>query len=224
MERLIALDAELEDTNGDGKTPLMNAGQCGRWRTVRLLVDARANVRAVQPGTDMTALHFAVSSGNVKTVRVLLSADVDVDASSRAGLTPLLYGVAEEVAETVSLLLQAGADPGKSGAGGTPLHQACRHGRLEIVRLLLRAGADPGALDPAGATALHIAITEGNTAIVSLLLMIADVEQPGACEETTPLFAAVAWERAEIVQMLLASGADVRRLSLNGLTMLHVAV
>jgi ankyrin repeat protein len=89
--------------------------------------------------------------------------------------------------------------------------------------MLLRAGADPTAPCAVGATALYLAIEHGHTAIVRLLSTVADVEEPGVGEQTTPLFTAVAWGRAEMVRILLEAGADVTRLSLSGLTLLHMA-
>jgi ankyrin repeat protein len=221
--RLIALGANLDFPRGDGVTPLMMAGHNGDWRTVRLLLDAGANARAVQADTTMTALHFVVVSGSETTVRMMLSADVDIDAINREGVTPLMYGVDGGLTGTVALLLKAGADPSRTGTDVTPLQGACRQGRLEIANLLLRAGADPTATDKHGEMALHLAITEGHTAVVRLLLTIVDVDS-GPDGALTPLFTAVDRERTEIVQVLLEAGADTRRLSAEGWTPLHAAV
>jgi ankyrin repeat protein len=205
IARLVALGADPDATKGDGETPLMLAAYNGDWQTVRQLLDAGANARAVRPGTGKTALHFGVLGRSVKTVRVLLSAGVDVDAICGKGCTPLLHGVELGLAATVALLLNAGAAPSTTCTGLTPLHEACRQGRLEIVDLLLRAGADTTARDAGGATALHVAISGGHTAVVRLLLTVAAVEEPGPDGDTTPLFTAVVWKRAEIVQLLARS-------------------
>jgi ankyrin repeat protein len=156
-------------------------------------------------------------------VRVLLSADVDVDAMTREGFTPLMYGVEEGMAGAVALLLRAGADPSKTGRTMTPLQLACRKGLLGIAGLLLGAGADPTAPGVEGQTALRVAIVEGHVAIVRLLLTVTDVEQRGPDECATPLFAAVRWARAEVAHVLLEAGADVRRQSPTGWTLLHLA-
>jgi cytohesin len=189
----------------------------------RLLVDAGANARSVQAGLGFTALHFAAMRRSVKTMRVLLSTDVEVDAMSQEGLTPLLCGVSFGVAATMRLLLKAGADPSRTGMNLTPLQLACGQGLLEIASLLLRAGADPTATDARGETALRIAIAEDQPAVVRLLLTVVDVEEPGVGELATPLWTAVSWGRAEIVHLLLEAGADVTRLSLSGHTLLHLA-
>jgi ankyrin repeat protein len=219
-ERLVALGPDLEARSGDGETPLMVAAQHGHWRTVRLLLEAGANARAVQPGTDITALHFAMLSGSVKTVRLLLSWDVDVNAQTRRGATPLYYGVFKGVPATVALLLKAGADPSRSGPDQTPLQLACWEGFVEIASLLLRAGADPAG---PGATALHVAIERGHTALVRLLLMVVDVEEDRGSEGITPRVTAVCESSAEVIQILLEAGADVTRLPPSGFTLLHCA-
>jgi ankyrin repeat protein len=218
--RLIAIGADLEVTNCHGETPLMIAGHRGLWRNVRLLLDAGANAKAVEPGRDLTPLHFAVGSGDVKTLRVLLSADVDVDAMSRAGYTPLLLAVDRGFAAPVALLLRAGADPSRTRARLTPLQLACKLGQLEIASLLLRAGADPTARGTYGGNALEIAIWEGHEAVVRLLLTMVDVEEDGW---PSRCFWAVNKGFAEIVQVLLEAGADVTRLNHQGYTLLHEA-
>jgi hypothetical protein len=188
VARIIASGADLEARDSDGRTPLMITAYSGDRRMVKLLLEAGASARAMRPGTGETALHAAVISGSVKTMRMLLSADVDVDASCRGGLTPLLLSVIGGVLATVALLLNAGADPLRTGCGVlTPLQQACQQGQLEIARLLLRAGADPTVPSASGATALHMAISKGHTAVVRLLLTVVEVEQPGPGELATPL-------------------------------------
>jgi ankyrin repeat protein len=219
-ERLIALGVDLEARSGNGETSLMIAGQHGHWRAVRLLLEAGANARAMQPGTDMTALHFAMLSGSVKTVRLLLSWDVDVNAEDWQGATPLWYGVLKEVTATVALLLKAGADPSRSFGGQTPLGLACWGGSVEIASLLLWAGADPRG---PGTPALSLAIRWGRTALVRLLLMVVDVEEDRGGEDNTPLLTAVCWGSAEVIQVLLEAGADATRLHLSGFTLLHIA-
>jgi ankyrin repeat protein len=221
--RLIAIGADLEAANDRGDTPLMIAAHDGDWRSVKLLLDAGANARAVHSGNGCTVLHCAVIGGNVRTVRVLLSADAAVDALCQGGFAPLMYGVSRGAAATVALLLRAGADPSRTGGGVTPLQRACELGLLEVASLLLRAGADPTARDSADATALHIAISKGHAAIVRLLLTVTEVEEPGPNRATTPLHTALDGQREEIVGALLEAGADVTRLSPHGFTPLHLA-
>jgi hypothetical protein len=98
-------------------TPLMIAGHQGLWRNVRLLLDAGANAKAAQPGTDLTPFQLAAGSGNLKELRVFPSADVDFDAMSRAFCTPLLIGVDRGLAAPVALLSKAAP----TRRGRTPL-------------------------------------------------------------------------------------------------------
>jgi ankyrin len=188
---------------------------------MRLLLDAGANAEAVHPGTGCTVLHFAVVGRSVKTVCVLLSAGVDVDAMCKEGYTPLMRAVNDGTAAIVAILLGTGADPSRTGMSVTPLHGACKLGRLEIAGMLLRAGADPTTRHAGGVTALNMAIEEGHTGIVRLLSTVVNVEEIGPGDDTTPLWTAAALGKVEIVQVLLEAGADETRRNRSGWTLLH---
>jgi hypothetical protein len=100
-----------------------------------------------------TALHVAAASHRTKIVRELLRLGADVRAANRRQAVPLHYAVdggpgapgwrPEAQAETVTLLLQAGADPDAADSGGTtPLLRAVRNRCAAAVRALLDGGAD----------------------------------------------------------------------------------
>lgn len=129
------------------------------------------------------------------------------------GSTPLMYATLYGDAESVRLLLEAGADPNvRNEAGATALMWAVDD--LDKSRLLIRSGADVNALSDDGRTPLLIATTRpGSYDVVKLLLdhqanpsqMASSYKGP-----LTPLrLAAEAGDEA-LLRLLLDREADAR--------------
>jgi hypothetical protein len=73
------------------------------------------------------------------------------------GLSPLCWASLSGNDQTVSLLLERGADlGGRDSSGNTPLHEAALFCHPRTVRLLLEHGADPSARNNAGSTPLGL--------------------------------------------------------------------
>ena len=73
--------------------------------------------------------------------------------------TPLhLAAAGSQTPETVTALINAGADPNaRAEFGLTPLHRAAAHSQTpEIVTALINAGADPNARDGDGRTPFEL--------------------------------------------------------------------
>jgi hypothetical protein len=109
-------------------------------RAARLLAKAPAIAEA-----DVFA---AAAAGDAPAVARFLAADPGLANAGdhRRDLTPIVYAAATRLGEptaTVSVLLEAGADPNADGEGLTPLYAAVRADAPRTVELLLRLGADP---------------------------------------------------------------------------------
>ena len=93
------------------------------------------------------------------------------------GTTSLHHAVRDVDAETVGILLAAGADPNARDIDGeTPLHHAARDGEAEAVGVLLEAGADWNAGDHDGDTPLYQAdVRWGRAEAVRALLTPEDL-------------------------------------------------
>jgi hypothetical protein len=125
---------------------------------------------------EMAAMHVAPQQ-----VRVLLGAGAPANARSPKGWTPLLLaclgGVHVEdtdpgrLAEVVSMLLEAGADPAvASHEGLTALHYAANWDIRGAVPLLVAHGADPDGVSREGKTALQYAAERGSPSPAQELL------------------------------------------------------
>ena len=108
-----------------------------------------------RPQGGFTPLLYAAISGNLDTVRILVSAGADVNETAADGTTPLIVTLQRGIAEglwrlpggrnqhVAAYLLDHGADPHLAEAGYTALHVASATGQHEAVEALLAHGADP---------------------------------------------------------------------------------
>ncbi len=110
-----------------------------------------------------TALHVAAAGYGARAARALVDAGADVAARNRRGAAPLHYAAdgipgtpgwsPAAQAETVVVLLEAGADPDATdNSGVTALHRAVRTRCAAAVAALLDGGADPDRPNRNGST------------------------------------------------------------------------
>ncbi|XP_068616787.1 histone-lysine N-methyltransferase EHMT1-like [Brachionichthys hirsutus] len=125
--------------------------------------------------------------------------------------TPLHAAAAEGHQEVCHMLVQAGANLDMfDEEQRTPLMAACENNHLDTVKYLLRAGAAVGLKDVMGFTCLHLAAKLGHRDIVLHLLSKASRCINGQDDGGwTPITWAIEYKHKELVQLLLARGADV---------------
>ncbi len=169
-----------------------------------------------------TPLRFAVRSGNLAEVKILLKKGADVNAKDETYfMTPLHYATVYGHKEIVELLIEKGADVNaKDENDFTPLHYATVYGHKEIVELLIEKGADVNAKDETYfMTPLHYATVYGHKEIVELLIEKgADVNAKDETYFMTPLHCAAASGHKEIVELLIEKGAEPES-ALSGVTL-----
>lgn len=136
-----------------------------------------------------------------------------INLKGPGGATPLMYAVLYSDADTVRLLLEAGADPNlRNEAGATALMWAVDD--VEKTQLLLRAKAKVNDTSDDGRTPLLSATGRpGCGDIVKLLLD--NGANPSAVAHsyrgpTTPLRQAAEWGDLALVQLLIERGAEVK--------------
>jgi ankyrin repeat protein len=100
---LLDRDASLRDRPGwYGRKPLHAAAEAGCFECVDLLLKRKAPVDAREDLHEQTALHHAVSADSIECVDRLLKAGANVNASDARGETPAFYarslGVIERLA------------------------------------------------------------------------------------------------------------------------------
>jgi len=266
VDRLLAGGADANATLMSGETALMTCARTGNAQTVKALLTHGARVNVKEAGHDQTALMWAAAQSHPDVVSVLVESGADIKARSktypqtvvgeqtqragreelnytvlRGGMTPLLFAVRAGDAESVKLLLAAGADPNDHLPDGTSaLVLAAHSDRGTAGAALLDKGADPNDMG-CGYTALHAAVLRSDLALVKALLAhkanpnIRMTKGTPVRRDTTdfnllapligssPYLLAARFLEPEIMQALKAGGADVTLAMANGATPLMLA-
>ncbi len=183
VTELIRDGAEVDDSDGYGKTALMRAAAGGHMATVTTLVrDYRADVNYAQ-GPEWTALMYASENGREEVVEFLIVNEAYVDALAEdGGATALMLAVKAGHFGTAALLIDLGADIDAINKhdGSTALIEAVKKANMENVTWLIGKKANVEIFGNDGRTALMHAADNGNASIVKALLDAgADVDALG---------------------------------------------
>lgn len=266
VQKLLAAEAEPNTALLNGETVLMNCARTGNAAAVKALLAAGAKVNEKESEHDQTALMWAAAQKHPEVVRLLLEAGADIRARSRTyaqtvtsevtqragreelnymvlrgGSTALLFGARSGDAESVRLLLAAGAGVNEVLPNGmSALVLAAHSGNGAVGKLLLEKGADPNAAE-IGYTALHAAVLKGELNLVNALLAHGanpnaqitkgtplrrnsqDFNLPAVLIGATPYWLAAKYVEPEIMQALAAGGADTGVALKDGTTPLMAA-
>ncbi len=182
----------------------------------------------------------AALQGDLATITALLSQDATLANSALPdayeGAPPLALAAAGGHMAVVQALLDAGADPDRTGQDGTALMMAVWNNLAEVAELLLMRGASANAPGPCGETPLHYAALKGLVELGRLLLAhgatptvqttqgrtdMFNTSPPVVGE--TPLHLAAAYGHRAFVDLLLANKADKKATDHCGQTALHWA-
>jgi ankyrin repeat protein len=140
VKTLIARGVDVSEVDANGDAPLVIAAYEGHTEIVRLLLEAGADVTAVDPDMKATALHAAAYAGRTEAAKLLIEYGIDLDKQGpRNGFTALHDAIWQDNVETAKLLIAAGTNLElKSHGGETPLLFAQSKKRKEIVDLIER--------------------------------------------------------------------------------------
>ncbi len=123
VKKLIAQGVNVSELDANQDAPLVIAAYKGYTDIVKLLLEAGADVTAVDPGMKATALHAAAYAGRAEAAKLLIAYHIDIDKQGPYnGYTALHDAIWQSNVETVEVLLNAGANLNlKSNSGQTPL-------------------------------------------------------------------------------------------------------
>lgn len=159
---------------------LTAACQAGNLDLVKLLLDRGAKIGQDVPfsyNLPEPPLCEAIQQNNAPLADLLLAHGANMYQTCRFGRSPLVVAANNRHLTCLQLLLQAGADPNLPDSSGIfPLQFAGAERPptaapdVEIVRVLLKAGANVNMRSISGWTPLLLAVHNGDTASVQLLL------------------------------------------------------
>lgn len=172
----------------------------------------------------------------IRRLKKLLANSPDLLNAPNNGLTPLQKAAVSGQLRVVEFLLTAGASRDFGGSRRlSALHFAAASGHKTIVDRLLQEGSPVNAAASGGVTPLHCAAAAGNRLIVARLLdakpfldpvtvASAEVGNARVGKGHTPLSAAIDQGHADIVDQLLAAGANINGGSSNAIAPVIVAI
>ena len=177
-------------------------------------------------GSTISLYSWAVRSGVVPLVKLLLTELPTTDGNDWQGMTPLGLASLCGYEPVIRLLIASGADVQATDSSGfVALHHACAKGHERVARLLLRSGAEVGAkANKYRSTALHFAPRNGHENVVQLLIdRGADIEAKDYMG-FTPLCEATSLYHKAVIATLLEEGANVNQRNDEGINASHFAV
>jgi ankyrin repeat protein len=190
VDRLLKAGANAKTANRYGITPIALACESGNAAIVERLLKAGVSANATGPEGE-TALHTCSRAGQTAAAKTLIAhgATIDVVEGWR-GQTPLMWAAAEGHADTMRMLIEAGADINARSAlqnwerqrtqeprdkwlppgGLTPLLFASREGCVDCITVLAAAKADINIFDAEGQSGLILALINGHVDVAAELI------------------------------------------------------
>lgn len=156
---------------GGGRSVLLWAVHENSPATVEVAARAGFGAECFRP----PVLHKAAQLGRARMIESLLASyDFDVSELNETGYPALVYAALQgNDAETVQLLLRAGANPNQTcSRGQSPLIAAAKSNAVDIALILLQNGADISQLFSGenDRTALQVAAVHDNPDMIRFLL------------------------------------------------------
>lgn len=227
VELMLQFDSDPNAKNREGKTALFEAINAGRIDLMTLLLDHGANPNLPGPkhmlwpavhnpqalqlllarGADYNKapgiLELATSINCMEAIMALLKAGVSPNVKKDGIYTPLCSAIRDNRAELVTILLNHHADPNLP-ASEYPVGKCVTHHRAYLLPQLIARGADIHT--PKGI--LEMAVAHNDAEALQMLLDHGASPNDKNPQGHTALTTAIREDRADMVDLLLANGAD----------------
>jgi len=168
----------------------------------------------------------AASNGNTELMNAAINGGADIHIVDGRGRTLLMVAATTNAATIQTLLSHKVEINSRDSAGNTALIEAAQFGCVECIRLLLNAGAEPNAQNGEGNTALLLASGDSYARVEAVAALLRGGAKPDIVnrEGDNALLVAAGVGAADVVQLLLQTGAAVDAKDVSGKTSLIRAV
>ncbi|XP_043545970.1 inversin isoform X2 [Chiloscyllium plagiosum] len=161
-----------DDPDLEGRTAFMWAAGKGSDDVLRIMLRIKSDIDInMADKYGGTALHAAVLSGHVNTVKLLLKYGAQVDAMDVMKHTPLFRACEMGHKEVIHTLIEGGARVDLLDQDGhSPLHWAALGGNADVCQILIQNLINPNVQDYAGRTPLQCAAYGGYINCMAVLM------------------------------------------------------
>ena len=172
LELLHQHGGELQSTTLKGNNPFSLAVMNDLEGAAKFLMKKNAALVKWRNSYNWTVLHLAASCNGLKMLKRLSGlAEIDLNAVTSKGHTPLAIAVMQKCLQAAEVLLKAKANPDVPNTKGwTALHIAAEKDACNMVGLLCEVGANTEVQTDLGSTPLCIAAMHGHRDVVAELL------------------------------------------------------
>lgn len=228
-------------------TPLHIAVRAGHMQVVELLLDKGADINAktslnitplqlamvhgykdilellVAKGARMD-IYAATAVGDIERVKAFLTSNPELINATQweKGFTPLHWAAYCGHTELVKILINNGAKVNSADCGVTPLFWAVRYNHVPTVKLLFAEGADLNFDERLKLSLIGYCVHLGFKDMAELLIANG-VDINAKFADIPMLHTAVMSRNVEMVEFLLAKGADIDAIDKSGRTALELA-
>ena len=135
----------------------------------------------------------------------------DIEQRDKEGRTALFLAAEQgQIAEVKQLLKRGAIVDARDNCQWTPFMRAAQKGHLDVVKVLLAAGGDINSVDKDGSNALMAVIINNQVKVMDYLLeQKIEINNTDKTMGWTALIWAIKQGRDDVVDKLLASGADI---------------
>jgi ankyrin repeat protein len=180
---------------------------------LKILVTDNPDRTKLADENGLTPVHIAAQAGALKSLRVLAGAKADLNPHDNKNRTPLSVAIAADFTNTVTTLLDLGADANKTAADDSkilfpPLTHAAAIGNTAIINALIKAKADVNVRGPDKSFPITTAAIHRRWDAVNVLLENNANPNAQNADGITALLLATETGNEKQVALLLEKGAD----------------
>nr|KAI8750038.1 transient receptor potential cation channel subfamily A member 1-like [Biomphalaria glabrata] len=167
-----------------GYFAIHTAARCGASDAIKAILDGAIKsswtshqILYLKDKENNFPLHSAVNSGDIKSVRVCLSAGASLKVQQEDGSTPLHFACASGNLEMIQVMKEMNKDEFMTtitvldAMRMTPLHRAALFDHTLIIQFLIDHGADINCRDISNSTPLLLAVSKSCWAAAQLLVI-----------------------------------------------------